>query len=291
MARPHGAPVHLRVDRPTQVIVTVIFYVVAVIVTFAVLRGGDRKTKTFRMLVLVGGALTAVFEPAIDRLGNIWYADKGGVWQLFRLYGIVIGPWVVAIYYWFIGGQTLYTLRRLREGLNARGVVGLYLLFVAMDALFEVSVLKMGGIYTYWGSHQPLWNRTYFPLPGWYLAINGLLPLMGAAFVMVLLSARERHLRWCIPVVMPMSMFGVYAMTSWPTIAAINSSVSLAVADLLAIGTILLALLTMFVFTRVLPKLAAAVEIPGAAPAPDGRAVVPGRTVSRPSVADPSTVN
>ncbi|MHB8693661.1 MAG: hypothetical protein ACYDHH_20685 [Solirubrobacteraceae bacterium] len=253
----------MRVDRPTQWAVTITFFAVAGVVTMFVLRSGDRRVTRFRVLVLIGGAMTVVFEPAIDRLGNIWYADQGGHWQLLRLYGISVGLWALPVYYWFIGGQTLYTLGRFRRSITRADVWRLYLLFVAMDALFEITVLKLGGIYTYWGAHQPLWNHEWFPLPGWYLAINGLLPLIAAGFVMLVLSTRDARLHWTIPVVVPMSMFVVYAMTAWPTIAAVQSSVSLGVADLCAGVTIALSVLTAFLFARLLPRLATAVDIPG----------------------------
>jgi hypothetical protein len=264
MPPPDGAPTTMTVDGPIQLAVTVIFFLVAVIVTVLVLRGGDPRVTRFRILVLVGGAVTVLFEPAIDRLGNIWYAHEGGHWQLFELYGIHVGLWALPVYYWFLGGQTLYTLRRFKEGVKRTDIWRLYLLFVAMDALFEITVLKTGGIYTYWGDHQPFWNADWFPLPGWYLAINGLLPLMAAAFVMLVLLSRDDRMHWTIPMVIPMSMFALYAMTAWPAIAAVQSDVSVFVAYLLGGVTIGLALFTVFMASRLLPRLAAAVEIPGA---------------------------
>jgi hypothetical protein len=146
---------------------------------------------------------------------------------------------MLPVYYWFIGGQTLLVVQRVRAGARVADLWRLYGLFCVMDFLLELPILYIGGVYTYFGN-QPFWSSTWFPLPGWYAALNGLLPLAAAAAVLLLVSLRGRGHRWSIPLVVPMAIFAVYAATAWPVWAALNSNTGRLVSDLC--GTLTIAL-------------------------------------------------
>lgn len=68
--------------------------------------------------------------------------------------------WMFPVYFWFIGGQTVYIVHRLHAGASVRDMWRLYAVFCAMDAALELPIL-----YAYFGS-QPFWDADWFPLPG-----------------------------------------------------------------------------------------------------------------------------
>ena len=88
-------------------------------------------------------------------------------------------------------------------------------MFSLADALLELPILYVGGVYTYFGN-QPFWSAKYFPLPGWILVVNGALPIAAAATVLLLGSFNDRRYRFAIPVAIPLSAFAAYAGFAWP---------------------------------------------------------------------------
>jgi hypothetical protein len=250
-----GAPVGMVMDGTAQWVFTILHFAIAIGVTAWVLRRWERDEARIALLILVGGGLSILAEPFFDRQGMIWHAEVGQ-WTAITMFGHSVPLWMAPVYYWFIGGQTIYVLRRLQAGATARQLWKLYVVFCVMDTLLELPILYAGGVYTYFGD-QPLWDADVFPLPGWYIFTNGLLPLTGAAAVLLLQSLGDRRYLLLIPAAIPMSIFAVYAASAWPIWAALNADASTAVAYLAAAATIALALLSRQVLTVASVRVAA----------------------------------
>ena len=246
------APVDMVMSSAAQWLFTIVHFAVAIGVTVWVLRHWKGAQARLGLLVLIGGGLSVLAEPFFDRLGMIWHASVGQ-WTLLVMYGHHLPLWMLPVYYWFIGGQTLLVVQRLRSGARARDLWRLYGLFCVMDFLLELPILYIGGVYTYFGN-QPFWSHTWFPLPGWYVMLNGLLPLAAAGAVMLLLSFKGRGHLWSIPLAIPMAIFAVYAATAWPVWAALNSDVSRAVSYLCGALTIALGAFTARVLITALTR-------------------------------------
>jgi hypothetical protein len=238
----YAPPTEMIVNPTAQLIVTLIQFAAAVIVTIWVMRGQKGQELRIRLLVLIGGGLGVLFEPFGDRLGMIWHASEGQ-WTLLHHYGHFVPVWMLATYYWFCGGQTLFVIHRIRHSASRAELWRLYWIFLAMDAVLEIPVLWFTDIYTYFGN-QPFWWPPYFPLPAWYLVLNALLPLAAARAVMYLLMMERPSYIWLIPAVIPMSLFAVYAATAWPVWAALNSDVSVTISYLAGGVTVALGLFT-----------------------------------------------
>jgi hypothetical protein len=118
MVAPLHAPTALTVDAGWQWGFGIFHCAVALLVIWLFNRGPARERDwvevRFRMLVLIGGGLGAVlFEGAVDRAGNLWYAVPGQ-WQMITLFGIHVPLWVAPVYLWFAGGFALFTILKVR---------------------------------------------------------------------------------------------------------------------------------------------------------------------------------
>jgi hypothetical protein len=220
-------------------------FAIAGAVTVWLLRREERGNAVLALLVLAGGGLSIFAEPFFDRMGYIWHAEQGQ-WTFVQMFGHSVPLWMLPVYYWFIGGQTLYVLHRLRNGATVRDMWKLYAVFCVADALLELPILYAGGVYEYFG-HQPFWNADWFPLPGWYIVANGLLPVTAAACVLLLSGLGDRRYLWTLPVAIPLSIFAVYASFAWPVWAALSAGSSEPVTSLAGLAMIALALFVLSV--------------------------------------------
>lgn len=244
-----GAPTDMVMSSTAQWVFTLLHFAVAIGLTTWLWRRLGRAQAAVAVLILVGGGLSILAEPFFDRLGFIWHA-RVGQWTFVELFGHSVPLWMLPVYYWFIGGQTIFLITRIRAGTSLRGMLKLSAGFALADGLLELPILYAGGVYTYFG-HQPFYDAGWFPLPGWYIVANGVLPITAAAAVVLLGSLQDRRARWLIPLAIPMSIFAVYASFAWPVWAALDANMSTFVSYAAGTATILLALLVETVLTAV----------------------------------------
>ncbi len=169
MDRPGGAPVSMVADPVWQWIFGSLHFGLAVLTIYLAARGPVKERNwaelRFRMLVLFGGALGAVFfEGSIDRAGQLWYAEIGA-WKLVTLYGVHVPLWVSPVYLWFLGGGCLFIVQPIRKGAQPRDSIKIFDYIAIADLLLEIPLIKLAGLYAYWGDTQPFFDKTWFPLP------------------------------------------------------------------------------------------------------------------------------
>ena len=245
----YAPPTGMIVNPSAQWIITAVQFTAAVIVTFWVTRGQSGDELKMRALVLIGGGLSVLFEPLGDRFGMIWHASQGQ-WTLLHQYGHFVPIWMLGTYYWYVGGQTLFVVQRIRGGASSADIWRLYWIFLAMAAVLELPMLWVTDIYTYFGN-QPFWWPPYLPLPAWYLVLNALLPLAAARAVVYLLGFGKSGYLWLIPAAIPMSLFAIYGATAWPVWAALNSDQGRIVTTLCGALTVALGILSAHLLSAV----------------------------------------
>jgi hypothetical protein len=67
----------------------------------------------------------------------LWHA-RYGQRIVFETFGRPIPLWMLLMYYWFIGGLSVYTLNRIVDGLTIRQFWILYILYVVGEGLCEL---------------------------------------------------------------------------------------------------------------------------------------------------------
>jgi hypothetical protein len=251
-------------DPTWQWIFGTLHFALAALVIVVAARGPIRHRNwfelTFRMLVLFGGAMGAVvFEGAIDRGGQLWYAEVGA-WPLVHWFGVHVPLWVMPVYLWFLGGGSLWIIQYIRKGGTTRGFMKIFAGIVAADLALEIPIIKIAKLYAYWGDTQPWFNHDWFPLPAWYLTTNRLFDLLPALAILLVMSIGKRRLVWTIPFVMWMSIYAAYALVTWPVIGALQNHLSSPVTWAAGALTMTLGLMGTFVGIHFAPRLRHAMD-------------------------------
>jgi|GEM_PF-3094952 len=259
MHPPAGAPVDMVVDPTWQWIFGSLHFGLAALTIYLAARAPVRQRNwaelRFRMLVLFGGALGAVFfEGAIDRGGQLWYADIGA-WHLKTLYGVQVPLWVMPVYLWFLGGGALFIIQRIRAGARPKDFILIFAYITVADFALEIPLIKTAGLYRYWGDTQPFFHHRWFPLPLWFVTTNRWFDLLPAMIILLLMSTRIRHIEWTIPLVMIAGCYVTYGSVTWPVIAALQNRWSQPITWIAGGVTILLGLGATYLGAHLAPRL------------------------------------
>jgi hypothetical protein len=259
MPPPANAPVHMVVDPMWQWVFGGLHFLVAAWVIYysarTPVRQKDWRELAFRMTVLFSGAAGAIFfEPAVDRAVNLWYAEVGQ-WPLSQMWGISVPLWVAPVYLWFIGGGALVIVDRIRKGGTTRDYLYIFGGIAVADLLLEVPIIKIAGLYTYYGENQPFFDADWFPLPLWLIFTNRVFDLLPALMLIALMSFRSKWVIAAVPVLMLGSCYMSYGLVTWPTVYALHNGASPLVAHLAATYTIVVATLFTVAGARMAPRL------------------------------------
>jgi hypothetical protein len=264
MRSPPHAPVHLIVSSGWQWGFGIFHFAVAILVSYLFNRGPARERNwaevRFRMLVLIGGGLGAVFfEGAVDRAGNLWYALPGQ-WKMIAFFGIHVPLWVAPVYLWFAGGFALFTILQIRKGAGVATFAKIAGALVLADMGFEIPIVRFAKLYVYYGHNQPLFNANWFPLPAWYITTNMFFVLLPALLVMAVMASGRRRIEWTIPFVMIAACYMCYGSVAWPVVAAMQDGLSKLDTTLAALLTMALGCTATYVSAHVAPKLRHAMD-------------------------------
>jgi hypothetical protein len=125
-----------------------------------------RQGTPLYFLILLGGCIAILNEPALDLISQIYFPREGG-WKIFEAYGRPMPLWAVFSYTVFFGTQTFAVLELLRHGISRAkfwlGLIGVWIFNLAL----EVPVLRTE-LYFYVG-YQPL---RIIDFPAVWLVLN-----------------------------------------------------------------------------------------------------------------------
>jgi len=201
---------------------------------------GVRFKSTVPFAIMIGAAF-CVFPESVDNYlaGCFWSQSHDPSKLLYFLMGREFDYYVIPMWWAFgaVLGYIFYAalLRKATTGTlwTAFAISGI------ADILFEETLLRYGGIYTYFG-HQPLVLLGHFPW--WWLFAN-----VSALYLSVAIAYRFRD--WFngwksvfIVILMPLCYIGGFAFSGLPTIYAIQGDFSPVVTQVAGVLTCVLAL-------------------------------------------------
>ena len=243
-------PPDLHMDATAQAVFIAVQAVPAALVLLwaarALLRDGD----SLPLLCMLGGAAAMFLEPIIDLLGLVWY-PRDGQWVMYELFGRPI-PWFVVAYIWFVGAQTIYTIRRMRERPSMVLLLQLYLVYLLMDYVMELPGLYLE-TYVYYGE-QPF---VLFKLPLWAPFLNACLPIFAATMVIVFSRWLGGWRRLGVVALVPAAVATVDGAVGWPLWLMLNGDVPAVVVWLAAVVLMAQAVFAVYLCGSLIEYLAA----------------------------------
>ncbi|MHB8691534.1 MAG: hypothetical protein ACYDHH_09840 [Solirubrobacteraceae bacterium] len=199
------------------------------------------------LLMWIGGFLGGfVAEPTMAHLDHIWWA-RNFPGPSFGAYNHQIPALIPPCYAFYIGMLGYLGYRRIAQGLTKRGVVLLYLFFVAVDAACQwVGVLLKA--YVYYG--QEPFEVGRLPLASSFK--DGVAYLLIGVVVWMLLPHLHGWRRVLLLLLMPLTGWLLGDLGSnWPMFMATSTSLPQAVQWLLASGSFGLCALFVWMFAQI----------------------------------------
>jgi hypothetical protein len=196
-----------------------------------------RHRSLLPVLAIVGGVIALPIEPFWDVNVLFTFATNSHPVALTE-FGRHIPTYLAFIYPAFIGWGSFLGYHLIRKGTTVRGLLALPICFFVADALIEIAGIRLR-LWGYYG-HQPLRIAQWPILFG---ALNGTIPLVGGALLAVLEGRLVGSRRPLLALAVPSAYIGTYAIAGWPMWAALNASVSPAVAWLAGAAAIAICVL------------------------------------------------
>lgn len=188
---------------------------------------------------LLGGGIASLVEPLVDHIALVWFAQDGQ-WAMLKVFGRDTPWFILPCYVWYIGGQVMFMLWLIRRGLTMKQLYVVYGAFILTNVAMEIPALA-AEVYKYYGP-QPF---QIGGLPLWFQSLNAGSPIIGAALLHHLGKQRGWHPALAAFVV-PSAHVLSNAVSGWPMWTALNSTDSLAVTYPVALVTIAMASLVVY---------------------------------------------
>lgn len=170
------------------------------------------------LLLLLGGALASLLEPAIDVFG-LMYIHEEGATRAFSFLDRSMPWFVVTSYAGYIGGCTWWAYRYLSNGITVERILKQWGIFVLANIAFETPAVLLD-VYTYFGP-QPL---SPWGFPFWFGFINPVSSLVGGAILVHLdrrrITGVARHA--LTPLLVPFAHGSAYACAALPMWITLN---------------------------------------------------------------------
>lgn len=239
------------------------FFLVAntVVCVFALMFAERMRRKTGSStgyLLLLAGAAAVVNEPVVDILGLCWFAANGAI-PLFKAWGVTIPLFMLPVYCWYVGGQSMIAFGAIARGATSARLFRLYAWFALVNIALEVPGLQLG-IYAYYGQ-QPF---QFLGFPFWWPICNALMPIVMAAIAFRLLPHLQGAGVLLLILVGPLAAGLTNGAIAIPVWVSLNSGMPPWGARIAGLVSFTLGMMLAFLVTRLVATDASAVSAPRA---------------------------
>jgi hypothetical protein len=217
-----------------------------------------RERQIWPLMVWLGGAVMALYEPLNNILAHVAYPEEGQH-TVFSLFGRDMPGYLVLVYMCYFGLAVPLLMKQFEKGVTPRRCLAFYAVLCCFAMAFEPIPIALDW-WTYYGDNQPL---EVLGLPLWWVFADAAV-VLGTA---TLFSLAQRHILtsdWQSVVFVPGTMAAVivwHATAAFPTYAAISGGASEATTTAMSLLTITIAITWAFLMARI-------VAVTQVAPAP-----------------------
>lgn len=222
-----------------QIVAVAIFALGALATLWYAYSVSKRTGSSYPLWVYLGSLVALPFETFDLTLGHCLYPQIGQL-TAFELLGVKIPWFLVLVYPIYIAGAMIWVYEKLLTGTMTRSTwwkaaaIG-----IASAAAFEPPALYIG-LWLYFGDNTPF---RVFGLPFWWAFANPVAIItMGLVCYHIWNTLLKRKCAAVVVIMLPCSLFAIHTGLSTPVYLAINTSPSLVLANLGALGTAALSL-------------------------------------------------
>ncbi len=190
-------------------------------------------------IMLAGAAAASLVEAQLDILSRIWWAED--LVGSYSYAGVHVPLFATLGYSLLVGGGTYSTYRIIRGGATREQILKLAVVFFVVESAFEMIWVGFD-LYAYYGP-QPM-EVFGFPL---YWGVVNTVGAMTAGYVVYRVAPHLRGAQLLLLGLIPPLSFGADFAVSWPTWAAIQAGGSSLVLSFVALITIALCALELWI--------------------------------------------
>jgi uncharacterized membrane protein YoaT (DUF817 family) len=213
-------PLNARMPQMTQAVLIVAMAVLACMSVAYAIRESRRRVDLVPVFLVIGCGLAVFYEPIGDALVRVFYTDRGqDTWIV--AFGRHVPVFIGLLYFWYMPIGAYALLRAERRRLTQRAWWLRWGGFMAFAAVFEMTILTVGG--TPWIYHgTQVFKVAHVPLLTPFIYIS-FVSAIGAG-VSLLARYLPRSHQWLIVPAVPFLMLAGHAGTSLPLAVALSSN-------------------------------------------------------------------
>jgi hypothetical protein len=210
-------PIHDLMPKIAEVVFTAALAVMTCLFVVIAVRQLVVRKDPLLLYCVIGGALSALFEPIVDVLGQCFLKEHGAI-GTYTYLGRTIPLYLLFAYPWYNGGLAYLYSRLMRRGVTTRTLFALWAATGVADVLEETPGI-LAHTYLYYGK-QPF---DFWGFPLWWAFVNPLMPLLAGALIYRLgPHLRTGLARVGVVLLVPMAGWMANAATATPAWITLN---------------------------------------------------------------------
>lgn len=235
-----------------QMIPTVIFGLLALLSIAYAVRFARRQKTRYPYFLVLGTALTVVWEPFTNVLGQCTYPEIGQITlieELGRKIPLYMGFFYMACAIW----PVLWIVSRLEAGITESQWWKYYGVGLVLATLGESIPLHFGW-WGYYGEQQPLWIPGFPPAWWWFANAQCVLVAAGMVHLLRKCGVLSESRSFLLVPLFPMLIWCTQGSASMPIFATLTSTMDIRLTTAASLLTMLMALMNVWISGRLVTR-------------------------------------
>jgi len=201
-----------------------------------------KEKQLYPLYIFMGAGFASFYEPLGDLLAHVTYAEEGQINYIIS-FGFQVPVWVVPTYMAFFAFPVIFILQKAKMKITVKWWTGLMSVAIIGCWVLEVPLLALGFV-EYYGQNAPV---KIFDYPVWMGFANAAtMAIVTTAIYFYLKSSFGREHSALVVFLFPLFFIAGNAGSGYPVAFALNSSESSNFVNLMAVGSMCLS--TLFIW-------------------------------------------